>query len=80
MLFRSGHSYIKDIHGIHDFESAHAVDADPGDVLFFHCFSLHGSKANKSESSRKTVLIQLYSGRDKIEYSTHKIVQLTLQD
>ena len=74
-----GHSYVKDIHGSHDLESAHAVDADPGDVLFFHCCSLHGSKANKSENSRKTVLIQLYSGRDKIEYSTHKNVQLTLR-
>jgi len=74
-----GHSYIKDIHGIHDLESAHAVDADPGDVLFFHCCSLHGSKANKSKSSRKTVLIQLYSGKDKVEYSTHANVQLTLR-
>ena len=55
------------------------MDADPGDVLFFHCCSLHGSRANKSENSRKTVLIQLYSGRDKIEYSTHKNVQLTLR-
>ena len=74
-----GHSYVKDIHGSHDLESAHAVDADPGDVLFFHCCSLHGSKANESENSRKTVLIQLYSGKDKIEDSTHTNVQLTLR-
>ena len=52
-----GHSYVKDIHGSHDLESAHAVDADPGDVLFFHCCSLHGSKANESENSRKTCLL-----------------------
>ena len=74
-----GHSYVKGIHGSHDLESAHAVDADPGDVLFFHCCSLHGSKANESENSRKTVLIQLYSGKDKIEDSTHTNVQLTLR-
>lgn len=74
-----GHSYVKDIHGNHDLESAYAVDADPGDVLFFHCCSLHGSKANQSENSRKTVLIQLYSGKDKIEDSTHTNVQLTLR-
>tara|TARA_B100000886_G_scaffold72702_1_gene46608 strand:+ start:7 stop:780 length:774 start_codon:yes stop_codon:yes gene_type:complete len=74
-----GHSYIKDIHGIHDLESAHVVDADPGDVLFFHCCLLHGSKANESENSRKTVLIQLYSGTDKVEYSTHANVQLALR-
>ena len=48
-----GHSYVKDIHESHDIESAHEVDADPGDVLFFHCFSLHGSKAKKSENSKK---------------------------
>jgi ectoine hydroxylase-related dioxygenase (phytanoyl-CoA dioxygenase family) len=53
------------------------VDADAGDVLFFHCCSLHGSKAKESESSRGTVLIQLYSGKDKVEYSTHANVQLT---
>ena len=74
-----GHSYVKDIHGSHDLESAFAVDADPGDVLFFHCCSLHGSKANESENSRKTVLIQLYSGKDKIEDSTHTNAQLTLR-
>ena len=55
------------------------MDADPGDVLFFHCCSLHGSKANESENSRKTVLIQLYSGKDKVEDSTHTNVQLTLR-
>ena len=74
-----GHSYVKDIHESHDLESAYAVDADPGDVLFFHCCSLHGSKANESENSRKTVLIQLYSGKDKVEDSTHTNVQLTLR-
>ena len=74
-----GHSYVKDIHGSHDLESAYAVDADPGDVLFFHCSSLLGSKANESENSRKTVLIQLYSGKDKVEDSTHTNIQLTLR-
>ena len=74
-----GHSYVKDIHESHDLESAYAVDAGPGDVLFFHCCSLHGSKANKSECPRKTVLIQLYSGKDKIEDSTHTNAQLTLR-
>ena len=74
-----GHSYVNDIHGSHDLESAYAVDANPGDVLFFHCCSLHGSKANESENSRKTVLIQLYSGKDKVEDSTHTNVQLTLR-
>ena len=74
-----GHSYVKDIHGNYDLESARAVDADPGDVLFFHCCSLHGSKANESENSRKTVLIQLYSGKDKVEDSTHTNVKLTLR-
>ena len=74
-----GHSYIKDIHKTHDLNSAHAVNADSGDVLFFHCCSFHGSKANESNNPRKTILIQLYSGKDKVENSTHTNMQLTLR-
>ena len=48
-----GHSYIKDIHGSYDLESAHAVDADPGDVLFFHCFFITWFKSKQVRKFKK---------------------------
>lgn len=41
--------------------------ASPGDVLFFHCFTYHGSGPNRSAHARKTVLAQLMSGGDRLE-------------
>lgn len=43
------------------------VEAERGDVIFFHYFTLHGSMPNRSDRVRKTVLCQLYSGADRIE-------------
>lgn len=75
-----GHSFIKKIHKKHSLESAIPIEAKSGDVLFFHSCTLHGSIPNKSLKPRKTVLIQLYSGRDKvIEGDNHTNVQLVLQ-
>jgi hypothetical protein len=48
-------------------EGATPLEAKPGDVLFFHYFTIHGSMPNRSPKTRKTVLSQLYSGRDEIE-------------
>jgi phytanoyl-CoA hydroxylase len=45
-------------------EGATPVAANRGDVLFFSYFTLHGSMPNRSDRIRKTVLVQLYSGRD----------------
>ena len=56
------------------------VEAKPGDVLFFHYLLLHGSMQNVSSNIRKTVLVQLYSGKDKIEEgNTHPNTRLTLR-
>ncbi|MFL2983781.1 MAG: phytanoyl-CoA dioxygenase family protein [Candidatus Neomarinimicrobiota bacterium] len=74
-----GHSYSKKIHDKHNLDSATAIQAQKGDVLFFHCCTLHGSNSNKSKKPRKTILIQLYSGKDKIEKSSHSNLQLTLR-
>jgi ectoine hydroxylase-related dioxygenase (phytanoyl-CoA dioxygenase family) len=74
-----GHSSLEEIHGKHNLESATPVTAKKGDVFFFHCCTLHGSKANRSNYPRKTILIQLYSGNDKIEKSSHTNLQLTLR-
>ena len=45
-------------------EGATPISAKRGDVLFFSYFTLHGSMPNRSERIRKTVLVQLYSGKD----------------
>ena len=45
-------------------EGAMPVSAKRGDVLFFSYFTLHGSMPNRSGRLRKTVLVQLYSGKD----------------
>jgi phytanoyl-CoA hydroxylase len=48
-------------------EKATVVEAEPGDVVFFHYFTLHGSLPNRSGKVRKTVLVQMHSGDDRIE-------------
>ena len=48
-------------------EKALAVESEPGDVVFFHCLTLHGSFPNRSQEVRKTVLVQLYAGNDAVE-------------
>ncbi|MEM6466042.1 MAG: phytanoyl-CoA dioxygenase family protein, partial [Pseudomonadota bacterium] len=47
-------------------EEASVIEAEAGDVVFFHYFTLHGSMPNRSEKTRKTVLCQLYAGADQI--------------
>jgi len=75
-----GHTYIPKIHDEHDLEKAEPIIAEPGDVLFFHCFSLHGSMPNISNNPRKTILIQLYAGTDKvIDDNPHSNIQLVLR-
>jgi ectoine hydroxylase-related dioxygenase (phytanoyl-CoA dioxygenase family) len=48
-------------------EGATILEAEPGDVVFFHYFTLHGSMPNRSDKVRKTVLVQLHAGDDEIE-------------
>lgn len=48
-------------------EKATIIEAEPGDVLFFHYFTIHGSMPNRSDKVRKTVLVQLHSGEDRCE-------------
>ena len=48
-------------------EGATPLEAEPGDVVFFHYFLLHGSMPNRSSQTRKTVLVQLHAGDDRIE-------------
>lgn len=61
-------------------EGGTVLEAQPGDVVFFHYFTLHGSKQNISDKVRKTVLVQLHSGQDKIEDgNTHSNERLVLR-
>ena len=75
-----GHSFVKGVHDRYQLEDAEPIIAGPGDVVFFHCCSLHGSMQNVSEKPRKTVLVQLYSGTDRVvEGNRHTNVQLVLR-
>ena len=76
----NGHKYNPKIHRKYRLEEAVPVIAKLGDILFFHCCTLHGSMANSSSRSRKTILVQLYSGKDKIiKGNTHANAQLALR-
>ena len=75
-----GHSFVKGIHDRYQLEDAESIIAGPGDVAFFHCCSLHGSMKNVSKRTRKTVLVQLYSGTDRVvKGNRHTNVQLVLR-
>ena len=75
-----GHSFVKGIHDRYQLEDAEPIIAGPGDVVFFHCCSLHGSMQNVSKRPRKTVLVQLYSGSDRVvDGNRHTNVQLVLR-
>ncbi|MEE3188542.1 MAG: phytanoyl-CoA dioxygenase family protein, partial [Candidatus Neomarinimicrobiota bacterium] len=75
-----GHSHVPEIHDYYSLETALPIEAEKGDVLFFHCCTIHGSMPNTSDHPRKTILIQLYSGKDSIvDENQHTNVQLVLR-
>lgn len=48
-------------------ENSISLQIEAGDVLFFHYLTLHASMPNFSNTPRKTVLVQMYNGHDRIE-------------
>ncbi|MCC7436111.1 MAG: phytanoyl-CoA dioxygenase family protein [Methanoregulaceae archaeon] len=48
-------------------QDATPLEAEPGDVVFFHYLTIHGSMPNRSDRARKTVLVQLHAGDDDVE-------------
>lgn len=61
-------------------EEGLVVECEPGDVIFFHYFTLHGSMPNRSKKSRKTVLVQMHAGDDQVvKGNGHPNAQLVLQ-
>lgn len=49
------------------FEESIPVLAEAGDVVIFNYLTVHGSLANRGRRSRKSVLFQMHSGKDKME-------------
>ncbi|MCA9448719.1 MAG: phytanoyl-CoA dioxygenase family protein [Candidatus Omnitrophica bacterium] len=62
----SGKAY-SDLLDQYPIDKATVVEAEAGDVVFFSYFTLHGSMPNRSSEVRKTVLVQMYAGEDRIE-------------
>ncbi len=60
-------------------ELAAPVVSQPGDVVFFHGCTVHGSLPNRSARVRKTVLGQYYAGTDRPERDDHPNGQLVLR-
>jgi ectoine hydroxylase-related dioxygenase (phytanoyl-CoA dioxygenase family) len=61
-------------------EDATIVECEPGDVVFFHYFTLHGSMPNYSKQHRKTVLVQMHAGDDHVvKTNGHPNAQLVLR-
>ncbi|HXH60777.1 MAG TPA: phytanoyl-CoA dioxygenase family protein [Fimbriimonadaceae bacterium] len=63
----ASHGNAKEFVEEHRLEDAVPIEAQPGDVVFFHYFTIHGSMPNTSDKVRKTVLIQMHSGDDRVE-------------
>jgi ectoine hydroxylase-related dioxygenase (phytanoyl-CoA dioxygenase family) len=61
------------------FEESVPVVCDPGDLVFFSYLTVHGSLMNQSDRPRKHVLVQLLSGRDRIEKPGHTCSNLVLR-
>ena len=75
-----GHGQNVEVTDKYPLDEGTALQANPGDVVFFSYFSLHGSMPNRSSKTRKSVLVQMYAGDDEIEVgNTHTNVRLVLR-
>jgi ectoine hydroxylase-related dioxygenase (phytanoyl-CoA dioxygenase family) len=76
--FDDADEYLRFAHR-YPLSGATVYEAEPGDVLLFSALTIHGSGPNLSSTTRKTVLVQLYSGRAELEDSDHPVVGLVLR-
>ena len=75
-----GHGQNVEVTDKYPLDKGTVLEANPGDVVFFSYFTLHGSMPNRSSKTRKSVLVQMYAGDDEIEVdNTHTNVQLVLR-
>ncbi len=50
-------------------ERATPLELEPGDVSIHHCLTLHGSAPNRSDHSRKTVILRMFDGACRLDRS-----------
>ena len=60
-------------------ERGTAIEAEAGDVLFFHYCLVHGSMSNETDEPRKAVHVRMFSGRDCWENANQAIENLVLR-
>ena len=60
-------------------EGATIVEAEAGDVLFFHYCLVHGSMSNQTDEPRKVVHARMFSGRDCRENEKQAFEHLVLR-
>ena len=60
-------------------EQATVIEAEAGDVLFFHYCVVHGSMSNETETPRKIVHARMFCGRDCQENAGQPIENLVLR-
>jgi hypothetical protein len=78
----AGRGGISTLQRKYPLEGALALEAEPGDVVFFHCLTVHGSDVNRHPARvRKTVLAQLYAGDTELEHrgAPHPNARLVLR-
>jgi phytanoyl-CoA hydroxylase len=63
----SGAGALSQLQRDHPIESSIPLEGQAGDVIFFHSLTIHGSKPNRSDRVRKSVLAQLYAGSEQVE-------------
>ena len=60
-------------------EQATVIEAEAGDVIFFHYCTVHGSMSNESPEPRKAVHVRMFSGRDCKENAEQPFENLVLR-
>ena len=50
------------------------IEAEPGDITFFHYLTVHGSMSNRSSKPRNVVIVRMFSGRDRKE-DIHQFIE-----
>jgi len=75
----SGQEYSEFMEKNYPLDRATIIEAEAGDVLFFHYFTIHGSKPNRSTAVRKNVLVQMHAGSDRVEANGHVNSKLVLR-
>lgn len=75
----SGQEYSEFMEKNYPLDRAKIVEAEAGDVLFFHYLTIHGSMPNRSNAVRKNVLVQMHAGTDHVEAAGHVNSKLVLR-